>query len=288
MNRENQPMNSLRAGVTSIMQKLKPIASFLFLLTFILNACAFNAPVLAKPTLSPIPSATITSTPLPTSTSLPPPTPTLPAVLITSGDWVRPYVALTFDVCQDPAYPADYDTGIVDVLQRYNAPATFFLGGDWMRTHPNETKQLASNPNFELGNHSWSHPDLTKLSEQEVSQEIEKTEDILFELTGRHSHLFRPPFGYYSDLVLQVIAQHGMYTIEWDSVTGDPDPNFDAETILSEVKRTVRNGSIIIMHANGRGWHTAEALSSIIEYLQNNGYRLVMISQLIGLEPLEP
>jgi peptidoglycan/xylan/chitin deacetylase (PgdA/CDA1 family) len=268
------------------MWNLKPTTSFLFLLTFLVYACASNAPTPPTPTPSSTPRATFT--PIPTFTPLPSPTSTLPSILITSGEWTKPYVAITFDVCQDPAYPAGYDAGIVDVLQRYKVPATFFMGGDWMRTHPEETKALAANPNFELGNHSWGHPDLTKLSEEEIDKEIEETEDMLFQLTGRHSRLFRPPFGYYNELVLQVVARHGMYTIQWDSISGDPDPNFDAATILAEIQRTVRKGSIIIMHANGRGWHTAEALPAIIEYLQNKGYSLVTISQLIGLEPIKP
>ena len=110
------------------------------------------------------------------------------------------------------------------------------------------------------------------------------TQDMLFQLTGKHSRLFRPPFGTYNDLSLQVTAQHGLYTIQWDSVTGDPDPNFDAATILGEVQRTAQNGSIVIMHANGRGWHTAEALPAIIEYLQGRGFQLVTVSQLLGIE----
>ncbi len=286
MSNENQSKISSGPDV-NLIRNLKPVVNFLFLI-FVVAACASNIPSPATSTPSPFPSATFTNTPIPTSIPLPSATPTLPAVLITSGEWTKPYVALTFDMCQDPEYPAGYDAGIIDVLLRYNVPATFFMGGDWMRTHPEETRQLASNPNFELGNHSWSHPDLTKLSEEEISQQIEMTENMLFELTGKHSRLFRPPFGFYNEQVLQVIANHGMYAIQWDSVTGDPDPNFDAETILSEVKRTVRKGSIIIMHANGRGWHTAEALPSIIEYLQNRSYTLVTVSQLIGLEPIKP
>jgi peptidoglycan/xylan/chitin deacetylase (PgdA/CDA1 family) len=117
-----------------------------------------------------------------------------------------------------------------------------------------------------------------------MGQELQMTEDMLFELTGKHSHLFRPPFGTYNDLSLQVTAEHGLYTILWDSVSGDPDPEFDSATILAEIQRTVRKGSIIIMHANGRGWHTAEALPSVIEYLQSKGFILVTVSQLIGLE----
>jgi peptidoglycan/xylan/chitin deacetylase (PgdA/CDA1 family) len=90
----------------------------------------------------------------------------------------------------------------------------------------------------------------------------------------------------YNESTLQVVASRGLYTIQWDSVTGDPDPTFDAATILSEVQRTVQNGSIIIMHGNGRGWHTAEALPLVIDYLKDKGYTLVTVSQLIGLEPL--
>ena len=259
------------------------VRSILFLaLLFSLTACA-SAPV--PSTATSIPSATATETLTATSTPAPLPTPTLPAVLITSGDWVETYVALTFDLCQDPQYPAGYDAAIVDVLTRYEVPATFFMGGDWMRTHPEETKALASNPTFELGNHSWSHPNFETLSAEEMDREIVMTEDVLFQLTGRHSRLFRLPSGTYNDLSLQVIAEHGLYTIQWDSVSGDPDPAFDSATILAEVQRTARKGSIVIMHANGRGYHTAEALPLIIEYLQNKGLTLVTVSQLIGLEP---
>ena len=266
---------------------MKTFNYLILLSALMLTACVSNTQI---STLTPLPSpsATQVNTPSPTSTTTPNPTPTLPAELITSGDWISPYVALTFDVCQDPQYPAGFDASVVDVLQRYKAPATFFMGGDWMRTHPEETKLLAANPNFELGNHSWSHPDFTKLNEEEISQEIEKTEDMLFQLTGRHSRLFRLPFGLYNEQTLPVIARHGMYTIQWDSVSGDPDPNFDSATILAEVQRTVKDGSIIIMHANGRGWHTAEALPLVIDYLRSKGYTLVIVSQLIGLEPLPP
>ena len=176
--------------------------------------------------------------------------------------------ALTFDLCQKPELPSWFDQGIVDVLTKYNVPATFFMGGDWMRTHVDETLLLASNPRFELGNHSWSHPDLPGLSEETISKEILRTQDLLYKLTGRQSKLFRLPAGLYDDLTLSVIAWHGLYTIQWDVETGDPDPTIDAERMNWAVQNRVQNGSIIIMHANGRGWHTAEALPEMIEFLQ--------------------
>ena len=235
------------------------------------------------PSLTPIPSFT------PTATQRPNIAPTLPHTdvhFIYHGDRDKPYVALTFDLCQKPELPAWFDQGIVDVLTKYNAPATFFMGGDWMRTHVTETLLLASNPNFELGNHSWSHPDLPGLSEEVISKEIVKTQDLLYKLTGRESKLFRLPAGKYDDLALSVIAWHGLYTIQWDVETGDPDPTIDADRMNWAVRERVQNGSIIVMHANGRGWHTAEALPEMIEYLRGQGYTLVTVSQLLGLEPL--
>jgi len=225
----------------------------------------------------------------PTATPRPDIAPTLlhgDVNFIYHGDRDKPYVALTFDLCQKPEYPAWFDQGIVDVLTQYNAPATFFMGGDWMRTHEDETLLLASNPNFEMGNHSWSHPDLPGLSEETISSEIIKTQNLLYQLSGRQSKLFRLPAGKYDDLALSVIAWNGLYTIQWDVETGDPDPTIDAEHMNWAVRERVQNGSIIIMHANGRGWHSAEALPQMIEYLREQGYTLVTVSQLLGLEPI--
>jgi peptidoglycan/xylan/chitin deacetylase (PgdA/CDA1 family) len=205
---------------------------------------------------------------------------------ITNGSREKPYVALTFDVCQIPEYPAGFAPQIVETLQRYDAPATFFMGGDWMRTHPTETLQLAADPRFELGNHSWSHADFRALTRAEMDEEIVRAQDLLYKLTGRESHLFRLPYGYYNNEALDVIAAHGLPIIQWDVETGDPDPNLQAEDIQRGVRQSVQNGSIIIMHANGRGWHTAEALPGVIEYLQGQGYILVTVSQLLGLAPV--
>jgi peptidoglycan-N-acetylglucosamine deacetylase len=276
--------------------------SSLFVIILLLHACA------PAPTQSIFPSATLsptaqptksitptfTQTPLlltpsitPTETPRPDIAPTLSHIdvhFIYHGDREKPYVALTFDLCQKPELPSWFDQGIYDVLTKYDVPATFFMGGDWMRTHTEETKLLASNPKFELGNHSWSHPDLPGLSEETIGNEIVKTQNLLYELTGRQSKLFRLPAGLYDDLTLSVIAWHGLYTIQWDVETGDPDPTIDAERMNWAVQNRVQNGSIIIMHANGRGWHTAKALPEMIEYLQDQGYMLVTVSQLLGLE----
>ena len=279
---------------------------FLFFSMFLLYACAPASTEVILPSITPsfTPFPTKTRTDTPTFTLTPSPitpsatltetprpdvAPTLPHTgvhFIYHGNREKPYVALTFDLCQKPELPSWFDRGIYDVLTRYNVPATFFMGGDWMRTHVDETLLLASNPKFELGNHSWSHPDLPGLSEETISGEIIKTQDLLYKLTGRQSKLFRLPAGLYDDLTLSIIAWHGLHTIQWDVETGDPDPTIDAERMNWAVQTRVQHGSIIIMHANGRGWHTAEALPEMIEYLQAQGYTLVTVSQLLGLEPI--
>ena len=109
---------------------------------------------------------------------------------------------------------------------------------------------------------------------------------MLYQLTGQQPRLFRLPAGLYNNLVLTVIASHGLHTIQWDVVTADPVPDNEADNINRIVRENVQNGSIIIMHANGRGWHTAEALPEMIAYLREQGYSLVTVSQLIGLAPL--
>jgi peptidoglycan/xylan/chitin deacetylase (PgdA/CDA1 family) len=123
------------------------------------------------------------------------------------------------------------------------------------------------------------------LEQEQMTQEILRTQDMMYQLTGSQGRLFRLPAGQHNDLVLGMVAYHGLYNIYWDVVLADPVYEFDAEVLLGLVVDRVQNGSIIVMHANGRGWHTAEALPGIIEYLRGEGYCLVTVSQLLELDP---
>jgi peptidoglycan/xylan/chitin deacetylase (PgdA/CDA1 family) len=205
---------------------------------------------------------------------------------ITHGDRSRPHIALTFDACQSPDRPTGYDEAIINILTETNTPATMFLGGLWMQRHPNQTQALAANPLFELGNHSWSHPDFTRLSSAEMSAEIMRTQQIMHTLTGQRPTLFRFPFDIYTDEAVAVVSQHGLRVISADVVSGDADPNVSAQAIVHQVTTQVENGSIVIMHINARGWHTAEALPMVIRQLCEAGYTFVTVSQLLELAPL--
>jgi peptidoglycan/xylan/chitin deacetylase (PgdA/CDA1 family) len=209
---------------------------------------------------------------------------TLPAVepgLVRHGDRSIPWVALTFDACQTTESEAGYDADIIRILTETQTAATLFLGGLWMQSHPTQTQLLASIPYFELGNHSWSHLDFSGITEEEMASEITKTQEIMYRLTGRQATLFRLPFGTFTDESLKVIARHGLKTIQWDVVTGDPDPNILAEDIVGVANSKTQNGSIIIMHMNRRGWHTAEALPTLIQELSGQGFQFVTVSELL-------
>ena len=191
-------------------------------------------------------------------------------------------IALTFDICQSEGDIAGYDAEIVRILKEKQIPATFFLGGLWMRDHVNETLELANNPLFELGNHSWSHKDFSHISEEMMDEEILQTQKLMWELLGKQPQLFRFPYGTYNDTALNVVGENGLYAIQWDVVSGDPDPNILAEPMIDWVLQQLQPGTIVIMHANGRGWHTAEALPSLIDQLQRD-YTFVTISKLLNI-----
>jgi peptidoglycan/xylan/chitin deacetylase (PgdA/CDA1 family) len=216
------------------------------------------------------------------------PLPTIPQNfrgLITNGNRVVYKIALTFDICQSEGDLAGFDTAIIRVLNETQTAATFFLGGQWMCDHEANARELAHNPLFELGNHSWSHRDFSEITSDEMKNEVLLTQQFMYELLGYQTNLFRLPYGAYSEEALQIINESGLYIIQWDIVSGDPDPQIDAQQMTNRILQQAEPGSIIIMHANGRGWHSAEALPLIIHTLRQQGYMLVTVSNLLEIMP---
>ena len=208
-----------------------------------------------------------------------PPLPPVTPQVITHGSRAVKAVALTFDACQTRK-PSGYDAGIIGILRATHTPATLVLGGRWMETHPDATRSLAADPLFELGNHSYLHPHMTKITPAQMRQELQETQDVLYRLTGKQGVLFRPPYGEYDPALVREAARLGLKTLTWEVVTGDPDPHIKAPSIIRTVLTRTRPGSVVIMHMNGRGWHTAEALPAVIRGLRQRGYLLVTVSRL--------
>ncbi|MEI6430673.1 MAG: polysaccharide deacetylase family protein [bacterium] len=208
-----------------------------------------------------------------------PPLPPIPPTLLDGKRHTRSRIAaLTFDACWAQS-PSRYDARITRILREKRVPATFFLGGKWMEHFPDATRDLAHDPNFEIGNHTYSHPHLPRLSDAAIRDELNRTQDVQFRLTGRQGTLFRPPFGDYNERVVTVAASVGLKTVMWDCESGDPDPKQKSPDIIEDVLRPLHPGSILIFHINGRGWHTAEALPRVIDRLLAREYRLVSVSE---------
>jgi peptidoglycan/xylan/chitin deacetylase (PgdA/CDA1 family) len=248
--------------------------------------------MLPTPTVISRPAATIVPNPIsPPTDPIPMPSPVpiivlpIEPTLITHGDRSLPYIALTFDACQTAGQPTGYDETLIEILTETGTPATLFLGGLWVQWHPAQTQALAANPLFELGNHSWSHANFARISPEEMGSEILRTQDIMYKLTGQQPTLFRFPYDAYTDEALAVVGQHGLRAVRWDVVTGDADPLISARDIVNTVTTQAKNGSIVIMHMNSRGWHTAEALPAVIGQLRDRGYTFVTVSRLPGLAP---
>lgn len=216
--------------------------------------------------------------------------PALPAVapqVVKHGPRRKKRIALTFDACSTQG-PSQFDERVIRTLIAMQVPATLFLGGKWMEEHPDETQELARYPQFELANHTYLHPHLPRESDARVREELARTQDMLYTLTGRRATLFRAPYGELDARVVSLGAEAGMIAVQYDLASGDPDPRISSKRLIEYVRDQSRNGSIVVMHMNGRGWKTAEALPRIVLGLRKKGYKLVTVSELLGRPPAPP
>ena len=182
-------------------------------------------------------------------------------------------VAISFDA----AWGADKTQGIIDILKEYNAGATFFLVGFWTDKYPDMVKKIDES-GFEIGTHSNTHPDMVKLTADQIKQELETSMKLITELTGKDVKVFRPPFGSYNNTLINTAESLGLKTIQWDVDTLDW-KGLSGEEICQRVLDNVKNGSIILCHNNSD--HILEALPLILDRLQKQGYKVTSVSDLI-------
>jgi peptidoglycan/xylan/chitin deacetylase (PgdA/CDA1 family) len=193
-------------------------------------------------------------------------------------DEADPVVALTFDDGPNPPY-----TGrVLDVLERYGVPATFFCVGLHAGAHTDELVRMVESGHG-IGNHTWSHPFLPDLSVREFEVQLERTDEAVEAVTGpRHLRLFRPPYGSRSTEIVGWLAGADRPTVAlWDVDTDDwamPGAPAIARTVLARA----RPGSIVLMHdGGGDRSQTAEALPAIVEGLLDRGYRFALVEEMV-------
>ena len=205
---------------------------------------------------------------------------TLPQVIY-NGSRSEKRIAITFDACSSP-HTSQVDKKVVQILVDNQIPATLFLGGKWALDQPQEARYLASIPFFEIANHPFHHPHLTRMSAVAIKRELLKAQNAIESVTGVRPRYFRAPYGEYNGTLVRTAAALGLTTIQFDLASGDPDKRITADRLSHWVIHKAKSGSIVVMHINTHGWHTAEALPTIIKKLRAEGYAFVTISELLN------
>ncbi len=182
----------------------------------------------------------------------------------------KKHVALTFDDGPHNSVTPQ----ILDLLAKHDAHATFFVLGNRVEFHPELLVRIMKE-GHEIGNHSWSHPQLTNLSEAEVKAQISKTNDEIEKIIGEKAKFIRPPYGAVNEMTRQYID---FPIINW---TVDPKDwkSRDSEAVFLEVKKQVFDGAIILMHDIYPS--TADALANVLVWLDEEGYQVVTVSDLL-------
>jgi len=198
--------------------------------------------------------------------------------------WVHvdgPYIAMTFD--DGPS--AKLTPKLLDLLAAHHIKATFFVIGQNVADYP-EIVARAAREGHEIANHSWSHPNLSKMSDEGVRRDLRKTDDVIRSATGVRPTLLRPPYGSITARQKKWISEEfGYEIILWDVDPLDwrrPGP----VAVCNRIVRNTRAGSIVLSHDIHPG--TIEAMPSTLDQLQAKGFKFVTVSQLIAMATPEP
>lgn len=197
------------------------------------------------------------------------------AATITAVRTSSPVVALTFD---DGPHPRNTPR-LLDMLRERRLKATFYVIGNRVKTWPRIARRIAEE-GHEIGNHSWSHPDLSRFSGAAVLKEIDATTMAIWNATGRPPVTFRPPYGSFTRRQRGWLnAQRNLPTVLWSVDPADwrrPGSSVVAQRILSRSHK----GAIILSHDIHRG--TIDAMPSVLDGLTRRGLRFVTVSQILG------
>ena len=177
----------------------------------------------------------------------------------------------------DAAWGNEDTQQLIDILGKYNVKATFFVVGEWVDKYPESVKAL-HDAGHEIMNHSNDHAHFNSLSTDEIIADLNACNDKIEAVTGVRPILFRCPYGEYDDHVINATRSIGMEPIQWDVDSLDW-KDLSAADITKRVTSKVQPGSIVLFHNAAK--NTPEALPSIIEYLLQEGYTFVPISEII-------
>ena len=198
-------------------------------------------------------------------------------MVIQSGNKKEKVVALTFDDGPHPKYTNE----ILNILNEYDAKATFFVLGKYAELYPDIIKR-ENEEGHEIGNHTYSHINIKKISKNKLQEEYKKTQEIIYSITN--PKLFRPPYGMVDEKIIDILENDNSVIVLWSYKQDSKDwGNPEVEKIVDTTLSNIENGDIILFHdyVYYDESHTVEALKKIVPELKKRGYKLVTISELL-------
>ncbi len=193
----------------------------------------------------------------------------IPQEAIYGGLPTEKVVALTFDDGPKPGMTEP----LLEILVKEQVPATFFVIGRHVTEYPELTRQITA-AGMELANHSYTHPNLTKVGDFAVAREIMQTQSAIFQVTGKTSRFVRPPGGNWNNAVAKVCRDWGLIPCMW-TVDVYGSEVIGAQSVADAVLMQVKPGSVILMH-NGK-MSTLQALPTVIKELKRRGYSFATV-----------
>ncbi|MFK7696871.1 delta-lactam-biosynthetic de-N-acetylase [Paenibacillus sp. HJGM_3] len=192
------------------------------------------------------------------------------------GDTSKKELYLTFD----NGYENGYTVKILDVLKEKQVPAVFFITGHYVKDQPELVKRMVSEGHL-IGNHSWSHPDMTQISNEKMKEELDKVREAVVQLTDqKEMRYLRPPRGIFSDRMLAASKELGYTNVFWSiaykdwEVNDQRGGNYAYEKVVSQL----HPGAVILLHTISKD--NADALSRIIDNARSQGYEFKGLDQL--------
>ncbi len=193
------------------------------------------------------------------------------------GDSAEKVLYLTFDAGYENGYTAE----ILDVLKKHHVPAAFFLVGDYLERNADLVRRMVEEGHI-VGNHTGSHPDMSKISDKNAfAAELQEVETLFQEITGKElPKFYRPPQGIYSETNLEQAKELGYYTVFWSLAYADWDNNKQPsrEYALGKLLPRTHNGAVILLHATSKT--NAQLLDELLTTWTQQGYRFESIDKL--------
>ena len=171
----------------------------------------------------------------------------------------------------DASWGGDQTLRILDLLDEYNAKATFFLVGIWVDKYPELVKEIYAR-GHEIGNHSDSHPQMSKLSNEQIARELDGCSDKIEALTGERPTSFRPPYGDYDNEVVTVSRSEGYEVVQW-SIDSLDWKNKGVDDLIRRATKNVQKGDIILFHNDSK--YILDALPTILKTYQEQGFTMI-------------